>query len=88
MSTLKKNAPTQVTYDFPLKRKNYILLSIGIFLIFLGFVLMATEDFIDATEFSLSLYVSPILIIGGFAEIIYAILAKDKNAIEETDTKG
>jgi hypothetical protein len=39
---------------------------------------MSTEGFIDATQFSLSLYVSPVLIIGGFVWIIYAILAKDK----------
>lgn len=80
MSILKKNNTlASAPSDFPLTRKNYILLALGAFLILLGFVLMSTEGFIDATEFSLSLYVSPVLIIGGFAEIIYAILARDKS---------
>lgn len=83
MSTLKKNTPTTNTPDeFPLTRKNYILLAIGALLIMSGFGLMATEGFIDATQFSLSLYVSPVLIIGGFVWIIYAILAKDKKGTE------
>lgn len=88
MSLLKKNTATQVTYDFPLQRKNYILLAIGVFMIFLGFVLMATEGFIDATEFSLSLYVSPFLIIGGFAEIIYALLVKGKTEASDSEPKA
>lgn len=83
MSVIKKNTPTTHTPDsFPLTRKNYILLAIGALLIMSGFGLMATEGFIDATQFSLSLYVSPVLIIGGFAWIIYAILAKDKKGTE------
>jgi hypothetical protein len=78
MSIPKKNTSTPISQDeFPLTRKNYILLAIGALLILIGFGLMATEGFIDATQFSLSLYVSPLLIVGGFIWIIYAILAKD-----------
>ena len=78
MSAPRKNTPTDSQVKLPFTRKNYILLAIGAGLIFLGFLLMATESYIDATQFSLSLHVSPFLIIGGFAEIIYAILATDK----------
>jgi hypothetical protein len=78
MSLNKKNTPPASQEQFPLTKKNYILLAIGAGLIALGFILMSTEGFIDATQFSLSLYVSPVLIIGGFVWIIYAILAKDK----------
>jgi len=86
MSVLKKQTTPDANAGFPLTRKNYILLAIGTALIFLGFILMATEDFIDATQFSLSLYVSPFLIIGGFIEIIYAILVKGKS--EPTEPKA
>ncbi len=65
--------------QLPLGKKNYIFIAIGIAVILLGFLLMATEGFIDSSQFSLSLYVSPVLIIGGFAWIIYAILAEDKS---------
>jgi hypothetical protein len=77
MSLTKKNTPAGPQDEFPLTKKNYILLAIGAGLIALGFILMSTEGFIDATQFSLALYVSPVLIIGGFIWIIYAILAKD-----------
>ncbi len=59
----------------PFKPKNYKLMALGAALIALGFLLMSTEGFIDSKQFSLSLYVCPFLIIGGFAEVIYAILA-------------
>lgn len=64
----------------PLGKKNYILIAIGVALIFVGFFLMSTEKFVDSSEFSLSLYVCPLLIVGGFAEIIYGILAKSDNS--------
>ncbi len=62
--------------EMPFKAKNYKLMALGAALIVLGFLLMSTEGFIDSKQFSLSLYVCPFLIIGGFAEIIYAILAE------------
>lgn len=58
----------------PFGKKNYIFLLIGIVVIFLGYFLMAQEGFIDATEFSLALYVSPPVIIAGFVICIYAVL--------------
>lgn len=70
-----KEVQNQPQNQLPFKSKNYKLMAIGVVLIFLGFILMSTEGFIDSKQFSLSLYVCPFLIIGGFAEIIYAILA-------------
>lgn len=61
--------------QMPFKPKNYKLMALGVFLIVIGFILMSTEGFIDSKQFSLSLYVCPFLIVGGFAELIYAILA-------------
>jgi uncharacterized membrane protein HdeD (DUF308 family) len=67
---------TEQNNEMPLGKKNYILIAVGVAFIFIGFLLMSTEKFVDSAEFSLSLYVCPFLIVGGFAEIIYAILAK------------
>jgi len=58
----------------PFTKTNYILLIIGIVVILAGFVLMSTGEFVDATEFSVALYIAPIMVVGGFAEIIYAIM--------------
>ncbi|MEF8815918.1 MAG: DUF3098 domain-containing protein [Salinibacter sp.] len=50
---------------------NYMLLLIGVALIVTGFVTMYLEN---AYQGFISLYVSPVLILGGYAEIIYALL--------------
>lgn len=50
---------------------NYVLLLVGVFLIVTGFTAMYIEN---AYQGFISLYVSPILIVGGYAEIIYALL--------------
>ena len=63
----------------PFTRKNYLLLMLGIAIIALGFFLMSLEPFIDATEFSIALYVAPIVVVGGFVEIIFAIMYREKD---------
>ena len=71
--------------ETPFGPKNWLFLAIFTGIIVLGFTLMALESgkgFIDAKEFSISLYVSPFLIIGGFAGIIYAILLKPNLPLE------
>jgi hypothetical protein len=50
---------------------NYVLLLIGVALIVVGFTAMYLEN---QYQGFVSLYVSPILIVGGYAEIIYALL--------------
>ncbi len=64
--------------QLPFTRMNYILLLVGIGLIALGFMLMSLDDFIDATEFSISLYIAPPIVVLGFLEIIYAIMYRPK----------
>jgi hypothetical protein len=61
--------------QIPLKNLNIFIILGGIFLIALGYILMSTESFIDATEFSLSLYVSPPLIIIGHGIVAWGIIA-------------
>lgn len=70
----------------PFTKTNYILLIIGIVVILAGFVLMSTGEFVDATEFSVALYIAPILVVGGFVEIIYAIMYRSDAQI--ADEKG
>jgi uncharacterized membrane protein HdeD (DUF308 family) len=50
---------------------NYVLLLVGVLLITVGFAAMYLEN---AYQGFISLYVSPILIMGGYAEIIYALM--------------
>ena len=72
----------------PFGRMNYILLLIGIGIIGLGFFLLSLDDFKDATEFSVSLYIAPVVIVGGFIEIIYAIMYKDKSQTSPATTEA
>ena len=74
-------ASTETTQEeLPFTRTNYVLLIIGIVIILAGFVLMSMDEFIDATEFSVSLYIAPILVVGGFIEVIFAIMYRADDA--------
>lgn len=64
--------------QIPFKRNNIFIILGGVFLIVLGYLLMSTEDFIDAREFSLSLDVSPILIILGHVVVAVGIIYRSK----------
>jgi hypothetical protein len=74
----------EVPLELPFTRTNYLLLLLGIGLIGLGFYLMSLDDFIDATKFSISLWVAPIVVMAGFLEIIYAIMYKPKGEEKPT----
>lgn len=52
-------------------RRNYVLLLVGIAVIVAGFVMMRLENEVDGF---ISLYVAPLLILGGYLEIMYAII--------------
>ena len=57
-------------------RTNYLLLLAGVLLVVIGYVIMALENEVDGF---ISLYIAPILILGGYLEIIYAILWRPKD---------
>lgn len=63
------------------ERRNYMLMLVGVLLIVVGFSAMYIEN---AFEGFISLYVSPILIVGGYAEIVYALLWWPDEEAEET----
>lgn len=79
--------PTTTSHSnarLPFERMNYILLIIGIVMIALGFFLMRGE-YVDATKFSVPLYVAPVIVVAGFLEIVYAIMYTPKKAERSTD---
>jgi len=57
-------------------RKNYVLMLAGVAAIVAGYVMMRLENEVDGL---LSLYVAPIIILGGYLEVIYAILWRPKD---------
>ena len=67
------------------ERRNYVLLVIGLVAVVAGYVMMRVENEVDGF---ISLYVAPLLILGGYLEIIYAILWRpaDKAASRTGDT--
>ena len=54
-----------------LSTHNYVLVAVGVLAIVLGYAIMRLENEVDGV---LSLYIAPLLILGGYLEIIYAIL--------------
>ena len=72
----------QDTVELPFSRMNYLLLLAGVGVIVLGFFLMSLDDFVDATQFSISLHIAPPIVVAGFIGIIYAIMYKPKAAPE------
>ncbi len=52
-------------------RRNYVLMIAGVLAVVVGYALMRIENQLDGF---ISLYVAPIIILGGYIEIIYAIL--------------
>ena len=66
----------------PLTKKNYVMMLVGALIIILGFVLMSGGGEHTVTEFDESIFsfrritLAPILIVGGFAFEVYALLKK------------
>ncbi len=56
-------------------RRNYILMVVGVALIVVGYIIMRVDNQVDGF---VSLYLAPLIILGGYLEIIYAILWQPK----------
>lgn len=69
----------------PFGKKNYIFVLAGIVAIVAGYLLMGTEDFVDATKFSIALHVCPFIILAGFISVGYGIMIKPPHAIAEEE---
>ena len=72
--------------DFAFKKKNYVLLIIGLAFIASGFILMLGGGSEDPTKFSEDIFdfqrltLAPILLATGFIIEIFAIMHKEKDA--------
>lgn len=68
--------------QFPFQRQNYVLLLIGIGILLLGFFLMSGGGSKDPNEFSEEIFsfrritLAPIVILGGYGFVMYAIMKK------------
>lgn len=70
------------------ERRNYVLLLAGLAVVVAGYVMMRMENEVDGF---ISLYVAPLMILGGYLEIIYAILWRPKageEAAADGNTRG
>ena len=66
-----------------LSSRNYQLMVLGVTLVVIGYAMMRIENEVDGL---ISLYVAPLIILGGYLEIIYAILWRPKSQkIESTE---
>jgi hypothetical protein len=61
-------------------RTNYLILIASVGLVVLGYAIMRVENAVDGV---LSLYVAPLLILGGYLGVIAAILWRPKETEEE-----
>lgn len=78
--SVKQSANQEMLFD----ADNYKLIGLGIALIFIGFLAM----YLDKNVFGfVTMYISPIVILAGFAEIIYAIM-KPSRSHKTENSKG
>ncbi len=76
-SAVKATRPTPAAEAMPFRRPNYLLLGVGAILLLIGYsLLLVPAHFVDAKEFSPALYIAPVVIIGGFGTLLYAILKR------------
>lgn len=67
---------------------NYVVVVAGFVVILLGYLLMSTENFIDATEFSKALHIAPVLILIGLIAVGYGIMMRPKTAAGSDEQQG
>ena len=77
---------------FPFRKQNYMLMLIGMGVVILGFILMSGGGSDDPNVFDESIFnfrritLAPLVVMGGYGFIIYAIMKKPKST--ETSTKS
>ncbi len=70
--------------QFPLTMTNYKLMAIGVLIIIVGFILMSGGGSDNPNEFNTDMFsfrritLAPIIVLGGFAFEIYAIMHRSK----------
>jgi hypothetical protein len=75
---------TDLVNDFPLGKTNFILMGLGVVIIFIGFALMAggkpeSREVFNPEVYSFRrIYLAPLIVLIGFVFEIYAIMRKPK----------
>ena len=64
-------------------KRNYMLLILGLAMIVVGYMMMRMENEVDGF---ISLYVAPLILLGGYLEIIYAIMWRPKSEESQADS--
>jgi len=76
-TSTRKASHTPAQEAMPFRQANYRLLGVGVILLLIGYsLLLVPGHFVDAREFSPALYIAPVVIMGGFGTLIYAILKR------------
>ena len=85
MSTNKKDLKKVSNgIDFAIGRKNFIYIALGVGILVIGFLLMAGGKSDDPNVFNEEIFnfrrrtLAPIIVVGGFMFIIWAIMKKPK----------
>lgn len=79
---------SKVALGFPFSKTNYILLVIGILLIFIGFVLMTGGASTNPDTFSEAIYstqrltVAPLFVLAGLVVEVIAVMYRKKDELE------
>ncbi len=74
-SAKKHKASKNVKKQMPLERINYLFIGIGVAVIVFSYSTMYLENLADGF---FSLYVSPVLLVGAYAWILFALLYRKK----------
>jgi hypothetical protein len=73
------NSSSNTPQELPFTARQYKLFGLGLFILVFGYFLLGIEDFQDVTAgFSVALFIAPVVIIGGYVWIVYAIMAGKK----------
>jgi L-asparagine transporter-like permease len=64
-------------------KRNYVLLLAGLAFVVVGYVIMRMENEVDGF---ISLYVAPLMILGGYLEVMYAIFYREKEPETESQS--
>lgn len=71
MPKSSRTSRSRPSRPFVFTRRNYVLIIAGVLAVVVGYALMAIEN--EVYGF-ISLYVSPIIILGGYVGVIYGIM--------------
>ena len=85
MSTNKKTVKNSNDFDFAIGKENFKYIAVGVVVLIIGFLLMTGGKSDDPNVFNPEIFsfrritLAPIIVVGGFMFIIWAIMKKPKD---------